>query len=120
MLEPKKYYLKTISWKKSRPDITKKVEGKSLVPELISNHKVVLTRVQPSGEFKEHSDPYHHIFYFMKGSGKGMINDEEYQIEPGLVVEIPAGTNHAYKNTGKKEMLLLTINIPQKDDKKKQ
>lgn len=106
--------LSTVDWKRTREELTTNVFGKSLIPKEWSNVKVVLTTVKPGGEFKKHKDSYHHVFYFIKGEGLGFLGDKEYQIKPELKVLVPAGINHAYKNTGKEEMLLLTINIPEK------
>ncbi|MFX0093132.1 MAG: cupin domain-containing protein [Candidatus Hodarchaeota archaeon] len=48
----------------------------------------------------------------MKGEGKTWLGDKVYTIKPGMIVQIPAGEQHGYKNTGEEELMLLTINIP--------
>jgi len=109
------YDLHLKDWSKIREELTERVYGKSLIPKEWTNVTISLTKLDPKGEFRNHIDSYHHVFYFLKGVGVGYINNEEYEIKPELVVEIPAGIAHGYKNTGKEELILLTINIPTDD-----
>lgn len=94
-----------------RSDVTKGVFGKQLIPPSLSNVRLSMTYVKPDGEFPLHIDDYHHVLYFLQGRGIGWINEKEYEIVPGRVVEIPAGTKHGYKNTSPKDLLLITVNI---------
>ncbi|MFQ6126280.1 MAG: cupin domain-containing protein [Candidatus Heimdallarchaeota archaeon] len=112
MLQKRTYKLKDLEWTALRKDLTKGIFGKSLIPGELTNVKIMLTRVVPGGEFTIHKDPYHHVFYFIEGQGKGWLGDVSYKINPDLVVEVPAGELHGYKNTGVKDLLFLTINIP--------
>ena len=96
----------------TRKNLTKGVYGFPLIPEELSRTKVTLTKVESNGVFSTHIDNYHHVFYFIKGQGIGYLEDEEYTIEPGRIVEIPAGTPHGYRNTSQESMLLITMNIP--------
>ena len=112
MIQKRFYELKELEWKTTRKDLTKDVFGKSLLPEESTNVKIVLTKVEPGGEFALHKDPYHHVFYFIEGRGVGWLGAETYEIKPDLVVEVPAGEQHGYKNTGKENIVLLTVNIP--------
>jgi mannose-6-phosphate isomerase-like protein (cupin superfamily) len=86
--------------------------SKSLIPKDWSNVKMVFTKVLPEGEFSDHIDNYHHVLLFLEGSGIVKVNDKEYDIKPNLVVKVPAGTRHSYKNKGKDELHLITVNIP--------
>jgi mannose-6-phosphate isomerase-like protein (cupin superfamily) len=96
----------------TRKNLTTGVYGVSLIPDELSKTRVTLTKVEPNGVFSTHIDNYHHIFYFLQGHGIGYLDEEEYSIEPGLIVEIPAGTPHGYRNTSQENMLLITMNIP--------
>ena len=113
------YDLQLKDWSRIREDLTEQVYGKSFIPKDWSNVAISLTKVESEGEFRNHIDPYHHVFYFIKGTGVGYINNEEYEIKPELIVEIPAGIDHGYKNTGKEQLILLTINIPKMELEKK-
>ncbi|MFX0212101.1 MAG: cupin domain-containing protein [Candidatus Hodarchaeota archaeon] len=104
--------LKNIEWQAVREELTKGVYGKGLNRSDMTEIKMVLTKVEPSGEFPLHKDKYHHVFYFLKGIGKGWLGDKSYEIKPGLAVEVPAGELHGYKNTSGENLLLITLNIP--------
>ena len=106
------YKLDEKEWKPTRENLTVNVFGISLIPAEWTNHKFVLTKVNPGGEFSMHTDPYHHVFYFLKGQGIGWIGDETYEITPDLIVEVQSGESHGYKNIGAEDLVLLTINIP--------
>ncbi len=106
------YMLDEKEWKPTREDLTEKVSGISLIPTEWTNHKFVLTKVEPGGEFSNHTDPYHHVFYYINGQGIGWIGDQTYEIKPDLIVEVPSGMVHGYKNNGAEDLILLTMNIP--------
>jgi mannose-6-phosphate isomerase-like protein (cupin superfamily) len=98
-------------WEALRKDVTKGVYAMSLLQAVHQEVKAAVIRVSPGGEFPLHKDPYHHIFYFLKGTGEGFMGDDTFAIAQGLVAEIPAGTLHAYKNTGQEELVLIALNI---------
>jgi quercetin dioxygenase-like cupin family protein len=106
------YHLEGSDWKVIRPDLTKGIMGKGLVPKGTKDIDVTVTRVEPGGEFPLHQDPYHHIFYVFEGKGDVRFAEDVHTIGPGTIVEVPAGEVHGYRNKGDKEMILLTINIP--------
>jgi quercetin dioxygenase-like cupin family protein len=74
--------------------------------------KVVLTRVAPGGEFKLHRDKYGHLFYFLSGEGTLRLNDQVYTAKPGLVAHVLPGEPHAYANSGNRELVLISLNLP--------
>ena len=106
------YHLEDSDWKAIRPDLTKGIVGKGLVPKGTKDTDVTVTRVEPGGGFSLHHDPYHHILYIFQGKGEVRLGEDTYPIGPETIVEVPAGEVHAYSNNGNKEMILLTINIP--------
>ena len=106
------YSLDDVEWNKVRPDIAINILSKSLLPKEWSDIKMVFTKVLPGGEFTYHIDDYHHVLLFLKGTGVVKVGDKETEITPNLVVEIPAGIKHSYKNKGKDELHLITVNIP--------
>ena len=99
-----------LPWEFTRPDVTAGVLGSRVVPKGADVHTVTLTRVQPKGEFSIHADDYNHVFLFLEGKGEGMLGDDSYEIEPGLIVRVPAGQPHGYRNTSDSDLILLTIN----------
>lgn len=98
-------------WNVPREELTSKVYGKTLLPRNVSVKKASLTTVYPGGKFSKHSDTYHHVFYYIQGIGVGWLEEQEYKIKPGVLVQVPAGISHGYKNTGERDMKLITFNI---------
>ncbi len=105
------YTLNELNWQPLRADSTKGIFGKSLIPEHAKNFTITLTKVEREGEFFLHKDSYGHILYFLEGEGEGTLRDEHYRIIPGTITEVRAGELHGYRNTGTKEMMLITVNV---------
>jgi|WetSurMetagenome_2_1015567.scaffolds.fasta_scaffold54260_4 mannose-6-phosphate isomerase-like protein (cupin superfamily) len=103
------FNISSLEWQPIRPDITQGVYGKSLLAEGI---KLTLTRVSAGGKFDRHQDKYGHLFYFLSGEGIVQLQDKNYKITPGLVVNIAAGEPHSYENTGDIDLMLISVNLP--------
>ena len=99
----------SLEWQPVRPDVADGVYGKTLLADGI---KVVLTRVTPGGKFSVHRDDYGHLFYFLSGQGLVSVDERQFEVQPGLVVQVAAGEAHAYKNTGRGDLMLISINVP--------
>jgi mannose-6-phosphate isomerase-like protein (cupin superfamily) len=99
----------SLEWRTVRPDVADGVYAKTL---LTDGTKVVLTRVTPSGRFSVHQDDYGHLFYFLSGQGLVSVDERQFEIRPGSVVRVAAGEAHAYKNTGREDLMLISINVP--------
>jgi len=95
-------------WQPVRPSLAQGVEGKTLIADGI---KVVLTRVAPGGRFAHHRDTYGHLFYFLSGEGLVSLGEERAEIRPGMVARVEAGELHAYENTGREDLVLISINL---------
>ena len=76
-----------------------------------SNFKASLTLAKPGGEFPEHADPYTHIFYIIQGEGEAWVEGERILWGKGAALTVPAGKKHGYRNPGKTDLLLITLNI---------
>ena len=79
---------------------------------LITVFTIKLMKVAPDGEFPPHTDPYSHLFYLLSGRGEGILRDTVYPMQQGHVTIVNAGIRHGYRNIGRDDMYLLTINIP--------
>jgi len=99
----------SLDWQSVRPDVARGVYGKTL---LADKTKVVLTRVVPGGRFSTHRDDYGHLFYFFGGEGIVWVGEKQFEVQPGLAVQVAAGEAHAYENSGTEEMTLISINVP--------
>ncbi|BCR06112.1 hypothetical protein DESUT3_31810 [Desulfuromonas versatilis] len=111
-MEARVFDLDDLGWQRLRQDLTTGVSAKPLHAAAAGGLKLMLTRVEPGGEFARHADPYHHLFWFVEGEGVGWLGDKTYAISPGRVAQVPAGTSHGYRNTGDVDLVLLTVNLP--------
>ncbi|NHJ12332.1 MAG: cupin domain-containing protein [Candidatus Thorarchaeota archaeon] len=114
MIERRIRVIKEQDFDLGRKSVTRGVLTHPLLPEGLTNVRIILTRVSPGGESVPHRDDYHHVFYFIKGTGKGCIDETNYTIKSGTVVEIPAGALHSYQNTSNDTLEILVVNIPAK------
>jgi quercetin dioxygenase-like cupin family protein len=105
----KAFHLDDLAWEPVRPALTSGVFGRTM---LDTGTKMVFTRVEPGGEFAPHVDPYAHLFYVLSGCGIALSAGSEYQLTPGLVLQIPAGEKHSYRNTGAELLVLISLNLP--------
>jgi len=75
--------------------------------------QVVLMSLNPGEdiglETHEHNDQ---ILYFVSGSGTAKVNGEDHAISEGDVVDVPAGAEHNFSNTGDSPMKLFTVYAP--------
>lgn len=101
----------SLTWKPVRPDVASDVFGKVL---LDGPTKAVLTRVAPGGRFAPHRDPYGHLFYVLEGQGRVLVGKEEHAVGPGSAIRIVPGEEHGYENTGSGDLVLLSLNLPEK------
>ncbi|MEK7657593.1 MAG: cupin domain-containing protein [Patescibacteria group bacterium] len=78
------------------------------------NNQLVLMSLKPKEEIGEevHEDN-DQFFRFEKGTGKIVIDDNEYDVSDGFAVVVPAGAKHNCINTSETEALkLYTIYSP--------
>lgn len=52
------------------------------------------------------------FFRFEEGEGKVIVNDNEYAVEDGSAVIVPAGSMHNVVNTGSEDLKMYTIYSP--------
>jgi mannose-6-phosphate isomerase-like protein (cupin superfamily) len=99
----------SLPWQLVRPNLAQGVEGKTLLDD---SHKVILARARPGGRFTHHRDEYGHLFYFISGEGLMSLGEDLIEVEPGVAILVEAGELHAYKNTGREDLVLISINLP--------
>lgn len=75
--------------------------------------QVVLMSIKPGEdiglETHEHNDQF---LYFVSGSGIAHVAGEEHEIKAGDAVDVPAGTEHNFTNTGNADLKLFTVYAP--------
>lgn len=103
------FNISALEWRPVRTDVTQGVFGKTLLDEKV---KTVLTRVEPGGKFRTHTDSYAHFFYFLSGEGAVQVGEQFFAATAGVFVQVAAGEQHSYENTGTTDMLLISMNLP--------
>ena len=103
------FQLNDLPWEPVRPALTRGVFGRTMFD---AGTKMVFTRVERGGGFAPHRDAYGHLMYVLSGSGLALCGDGEYLLTPGLVLQIPAGEEHSYRNTGADPLTLISLNLP--------
>ena len=58
-----------------------------------------------------HPEPYDEVYYILSGRAALRLGDESevYDVRPGHLAFIPAGTPHGLENTGDEDLEILTI-----------
>ncbi len=78
-----------------------------------SHTQVVLMSLKPGEDIgMETHEDNDQILYFVTGNGKAVINGEEHSIDAGDLVDVPAGAEHNFINTGDEAMKLFTVYGP--------
>ncbi len=70
----------------------------------------------PGGSMPRHTNLVEHEQYVLGGKARIGIGDEEYTVQEGDVVFIPAEVPHWYKNIGDDDFVFLCL-VPNKPDK---
>ncbi len=70
----------------------------------------------PGGGMPRHTNLVEHEQYVLRGQARIGIGDEEYTVQAGDVVFIPAEVPHWYENIGDEDFEFLCI-VPNKEDK---
>ncbi|MEA1909589.1 MAG: cupin domain-containing protein [Patescibacteria group bacterium] len=77
------------------------------------NSQLVLMTIQSGDEIgAEVHEEHDQFFRIDEGSGKVVIDDNEYEVSDGFAIVVPAGSNHNVINTGEGKLKLYTIYSP--------
>lgn len=75
--------------------------------------QLVVMSIPPQGEIGEETHAHvEQILFFLSGSGKAVLNDQESPIVAGDVVVVTPGTKHNFINTGTEVLKVYTIYAP--------
>lgn len=72
--------------------------------------------IEPGGWMPRHTNAVEHEQIVLRGRARIGIGDEEFEVEPGSVVFIPAGTPHWYRTVGDEPFEFICV-VPNKEDK---
>lgn len=76
------------------------------------NSQLVLMSLAPGEEIGEEIHQLDQFIRIEGGTGKTILNDEEYPISDGWAVVVPQGTRHNFVNTGTEPMKIYTVYSP--------
>jgi mannose-6-phosphate isomerase-like protein (cupin superfamily) len=74
--------------------------------------QLVLMSLLPHEDIGEEVHEVDQFIRIEEGAGQAVLDGEEFDIEDGFAVVVPAGTRHNIINTGDGEMKLYTIYTP--------
>jgi mannose-6-phosphate isomerase-like protein (cupin superfamily) len=89
----------------------RELAGPSWTP--VRNQSLAEATVPPGGETAEHYHPRtEELYYFVAGTGRLRLGDEEDEVRAGDCVVIPPGTSHKLWATGDDPLVLLCCCAP--------
>ena len=74
--------------------------------DFVKSGSLKIMKLSPNENFNTHEHNFLQLLYFMNGEGKLTVDDDAYQIKPGLVAIVLPNQCHSVSNIGKE-----TINI---------
>lgn len=77
-----------------------------------AHSQLVLMSILPGEDIGKEVHQVDQILFFVKGSGKAEVAGEQKDIGPGDVVDVPAGAEHNFINTGDEPLKLYTVYAP--------
>jgi quercetin dioxygenase-like cupin family protein len=79
-------------------------------------HVMRVFTLSKGGYTPQHTHPWPHITYMIRGSGVVFHEGEETPIKAGSVVFVPPGTEHRFRNTGDEDFVFMCI-VPEEGEK---
>ncbi|MBW1666681.1 MAG: cupin domain-containing protein [Deltaproteobacteria bacterium] len=69
------------------------------------NFNLRVLTIEAGGKSPEHSHPWEHEFFVLKGQGIGIMGDKEEKLRPGDVIYCPPDVHHCIKATEQMEVI---------------
>ncbi|SIS03991.1 Cupin domain-containing protein [Peribacillus simplex] len=79
------------------------------------NLAVSICYLNPGEEITRHSHTYEEAYFVLQGTGKMILGEEEFKLEPNMSVYIPSGKEHAQINDGSEPLVVLCSLSPAPD-----
>ncbi len=74
---------------------------------------VGLNAFEPGQEHKLHAhEGMDKVYHVLSGRGRFLLESEEIDVEPGVMLVAPEGVPHGVRNTGSERMVVLAILAP--------
>ena len=61
------------------------------------NFNLRVLTIEPGGQSPNHSHPWEHEFFVLKGKGTGEVNGEAVDLKPGDALYVPPGAQHCLR-----------------------
>ena len=61
------------------------------------NFNLRVVTIEPGGQSPNHSHPWEHEFFILKGKGTGEVNGEAVDLKPGDALFVPPNTQHCLR-----------------------
>jgi len=61
------------------------------------NFNLRVVTIEPGGRSPNHSHPWEHEFFVLKGKGTGEVNGEAVDLKPGDALFVPPDTQHCLR-----------------------
>jgi len=94
---------------KNAPKVPFNLDGRIM----FSSEKVEIIHLalNPGDRIEKHEQPFDVLFYVAEGTGKLEIDDEILQASKDTLIEVKAGRNRGWSNTGDNALQLLVIKL---------
>ncbi len=91
----------------------RELAGQAGIGTAARNQSLAEASLEPGGETAEHYHPRaEELYYFVAGTGRMRLGDDEEPVGAGDCVTIPPGTRHKLWNTGGERLMLLCCCAP--------
>ena len=77
-----------------------------------SHSQVVLMSIKPGEDIGLETHDVDQVLYFVAGDATAKVGGEEHAVHAGDLVDVPAGTEHNFTNTGSEDLKLFTVYSP--------
>ncbi|MHA2250848.1 MAG: cupin domain-containing protein [Candidatus Kariarchaeaceae archaeon] len=92
-------------WQKQKTGRTKYL----IEPDVLKNCSLRLYSLTTDEHFESHDHNFTQIMYFTSGKGKVSIDDQIYEITPGLTVIVLPNQCHSVINTGQSKLEIMVV-----------
>ena len=74
------------------------------------SYRIIPTTIHPGGSIGSHKqESGDDLNYILSGSGKAVCDGVEEKLKPGVMHICPKGSEHSIINTGKEDLVMLTV-----------
>ena len=68
-----------------------------------------IVRTPPGGAVELHTHPYPETFLLLEGEGRWTAGEDVVELQPNQMLVVPPETPHGFRNTGRGQLLLVSV-----------